>query len=388
MNRTNIINTLLKYNNGKKYLEIGVYNGNNLENVNCEYKVGVDPDSFSRATIFETSDNFFSKNKEKFDIIFIDGLHHKEQVLKDIENSLFFLNDNGFIVCHDMNPEKEEYQIVPYTGGIWNGDCWKAFVQLRRLRADLEMFVIDTDHGCGVIRKGNQETLKIIEEVNWENFNKNRKEWLNLISIQDFIDKFLIKSTDEELSTLLYLYVQDPENPENNYKLGLYYEKIGQTATALSYFLRTAERTKDELLQYECLIRSAACFDKQGARNFTVKGLLQHALTIKPKRPEGYYLLSRFYEKENKDGSWHDCYTISSIGCSILDKQDNPPLRTNVDYPGYYALLFQKAMSAWHCGLCEESRDLFKDLYYNYNLDDNFKQSVINNLNFLKVKYE
>lgn len=387
MNRTNIINTLLKNNKGKKYLEIGVYNGDNLKNVNCEYKIGVDPDPSSKATVFVTSDEFFKYNKENFDVIFIDGLHHKDQVLKDINNSLSFLNNNGFIVCHDMNPEKEEHQVIPYTGGVWNGDCWKAFVQLRRIRPDLEMFVIDSDYGCGVIRKGKQEIVEIKEEITWQNFVKNKKNWLNLISVKEFMEKFFINSKEEGLLKLIYKYVEEPENPENNYALGLYYEKIGQTASALSYYLRTAERTKDDLLQYECLIRSSICFDKQGARNFTVKGLLQHALAMQPNRPEGYYLLSRFYEKENKDGSWQDCYTTASIGCKVSDK--NPtPLRTSVDYPGYYALLFQKAMSAWWCGLCEESRDLFKKLYSDYDLDNNFKQSVINNLNFLKVKYE
>ena len=32
---------------------------------------------------------------EKFDLIFIDGLHHADQVKRDFENSLRCLNDNG-----------------------------------------------------------------------------------------------------------------------------------------------------------------------------------------------------------------------------------------------------------------------------------------------------
>ena len=38
-----------------------------------------------------SSDEFFLKNKDQFDIIFIDGLHVYEQVKRDIENSLIVL---------------------------------------------------------------------------------------------------------------------------------------------------------------------------------------------------------------------------------------------------------------------------------------------------------
>jgi thiol-disulfide isomerase/thioredoxin len=160
---------------------------------------------------------------------------------------------------------------------------------------------------------------------------------------------------------------------------------MGQTASAVSYYLRAAERTSDELIQYECLLRSALCFEKQGCRNFTVKGLLLHALSILPKRPEAYYLLSRFYEKENKDGSWQECYTIASIGNSVADL-NSAPLTTDVGYSGNYVLLFQKAVSSWWCGLCKESNNIFKELLAKYDMKEEFKNSVINNLNFFESK--
>ena len=42
------------------------------------------------------ANEWIRKNKETFDIIFIDGLHHYDQVIKDINNSLNILN-KGFI---------------------------------------------------------------------------------------------------------------------------------------------------------------------------------------------------------------------------------------------------------------------------------------------------
>lgn len=189
MNRTTIINSLIKKINAKKYLEIGISAGENFGQIECEYKIGVDSEPLSPATLHLTSDDFFIFNREKFDVIFIDGLHISEQVLKDIENSLLILNEGGYIIAHDLHPWSEEVQIVPYQGGAWTGDCWKAFVKLRQTRDDLEMFVVDVDCGCGVITKGKQELVNIGEELNYHNFEKNKKEWLNLISYKEFEDR-------------------------------------------------------------------------------------------------------------------------------------------------------------------------------------------------------
>lgn len=386
MFRADIINTLIKKINAKKYLEIGVSNGINFASIKCDYKVGVDPDLGSPATVHLTSDSFFETNQDKFDVIFIDGLHHSDQVYRDIINSLNVLNGGGYIVCHDMSPWNENVQLIPLDPAIhtyWTGDCWKAFVQLRRERRDLSMYVVDTDCGCGIIQRGNQELLSSVEELTWNNLEKNRKEWLNLISPETFLQKINtpeeVKTINYSLDNLLNNYIFDPDHPEKNFLLGYYYESIGQTAAALSFYLRTAERTENDLLKYESLIRGSMCFDKQGTRNFTVKGMLQHAIAVLPTRPEAYYLLSRFYERQDVDGSWNDSYLIASIGKKVCDL--NPSgLITKVDYPGNYALQFQKALSSWWCGLCSESRDLFQDLLDNYQLCDEHKKICIDNL--------
>lgn len=187
MNRLDIIQTLIDKINATKYLEIGVQDGLVFNNVKCEYKVGVDPSQNSAATLYTTSDDFFATNSEKFDVIFVDGLHHNDQVYRDINNALRCLNDNGYIVCHDMNPDKEIIQLVPpQTMGAWTGDCWKAWVRLRSELLDFDMFVIDTDYGCGIIHKGKQNPITIDCELSWNNLVINRNEWLNLISTEKF----------------------------------------------------------------------------------------------------------------------------------------------------------------------------------------------------------
>ena len=184
-NRTEIINSLIKKFNYKTYLEIGCRKNENFNKVNIEKKIGVDPER--GGTIRMTSDDFFKLNKENFDIVFIDGLHWSEQVYRDMVNSLVFLNTNGTIVIHDCNPLNYWSQIVPRPKRPknWNGDVWKSFLKLKSERDKLDMFVVDVDYGCGIIRNGEQ---KLIEKWNitYQEFEKNKKELLNLISAEEF----------------------------------------------------------------------------------------------------------------------------------------------------------------------------------------------------------
>lgn len=190
MDRLDIIKYLIKKINAKKFLEIGVHQGYIIDNIDCEYKVGVDPNVNTRATIFKTSDEFFETNSENFDVIFIDGLHHSDQVFRDINNALDCLNHNGYIVCHDMNPHKEIIQRVPQETPEWTGDCWKAWVTIRSQRSDLDMCVVNIDYGCGIISRGKQFIIDINDELNWDSLVLNRNYWLNLISINNFKRKY------------------------------------------------------------------------------------------------------------------------------------------------------------------------------------------------------
>ena len=81
MKRTDIINHLIKKNNYKRYLEIGVRNPDeNLNKITVEHKDGVDPAGNCNYPI--PSDDFFNQLDidVKYDIIFIDGLHLDYQV--------------------------------------------------------------------------------------------------------------------------------------------------------------------------------------------------------------------------------------------------------------------------------------------------------------------
>lgn len=196
--RYDIINSLIKENKYEKYLEIGVRRSKDcFDRINCKIKHAVDP-SFLQApkeypktsqNFHMTSDEFFAQNKNKYDIIFVDGLHTAEQVYKDVENGLKVLKKGGTIVMHDCNPPTEWHQrpAEQYNGsGSWNGTVWKAFVKLRN-NPDLKMLTIDTDCGVGIVQQGKQEPLFVPEgQLTYLGLDMNRVEWLNLMTVKNF----------------------------------------------------------------------------------------------------------------------------------------------------------------------------------------------------------
>ena len=187
MKRTDILNHYARKYNYQNYLEIGVQWGGNLRQVICPNKTGVDPDGKSAANLIMTSDYFFRFYHKEFDLILIDGLHIESQVDRDIQNSLNSLALNGTIVMHDLNPKAEKHQLETWDGSCpWNGSSWRSFVKLRATRPDLEMFVVDTDYGCGVIRNGRQNCIELPEVLTYKDLELNREYMLKLVTTEWF----------------------------------------------------------------------------------------------------------------------------------------------------------------------------------------------------------
>ena len=178
------------------------------------------------------------------------------------------------------------------------------------------------------------------------------------------------------LTQRLHEYIQDYNSAQANFDLGREYESIGQTGAAISFYLRTAERSQTDLEQYEALLRMALCFERQKTRDDTEKVILQKAISLLTQRPEAYFLLSRLHEVKKE---WHDAYTVASIGLDACDF-DLPPLSTDVQYPGYYGLLFEKGVAAWWVGQTEQAREIMHDLKFSYRMNDMFTNSVNRNL--------
>lgn len=111
-----ILNAFIQARQFTSYLEIGVWRvERNFNQINCRRKVGVDPapKTTSPEILVSTSDEYFQSHEETFDLIFIDGFHEENQVMRDIENSLAHLNENGVVVIHDELPPTAWHQRPP-----------------------------------------------------------------------------------------------------------------------------------------------------------------------------------------------------------------------------------------------------------------------------------
>jgi len=199
------------------YLEIGVSKGLAFRQIAAEEKIAVDPafrlsehtravaDAKARTThYFETTSDAFFDNETAFlgqrpiDVALIDGMHTYEQVVRDVENTLRYLRDDGVIFLHDCNPPFElagrpaaswddfmAQQSGPLAIGLWNGDVWKAIVHLRSTRPDLLVGVLKCDQGVGFVRKGSPEstlpyTVDQVAALTYADLKADRRRLLNL----------------------------------------------------------------------------------------------------------------------------------------------------------------------------------------------------------------
>lgn len=173
--RYELIDKMIHRTQATSYLEIGCDKNQIFDLITVPYKIGVDP--IKGGNIRSTSDEFFEKNQDTFDVIFVDGLHHYDQVTKDINNSLAVLKSTGYIIIHDMLPTSKEEANMPWPlpgdqCKQWLGDVWRSAFDLAG-RTDITFKLVLIDCGCGIITKYPQEPKHFEVDNSWEWYSNN-----------------------------------------------------------------------------------------------------------------------------------------------------------------------------------------------------------------------
>lgn len=186
MKRWELINFIIQKKGFERYLEVGTATYNCFDKIKCQKKTGCDPadkthQHSENAMIYGvTSDNFFRDNTQMFQLVFIDGLHHYDQVARDIVNSWNSLDLGGFIIMHDCIPFNADAAgrspISPMAA--WNGDCYKAIIWFHDTFPDLLCRVLSDDCGMGFIHK-NQDIQLPTDYKNLFSYMDLDFEWLN-----------------------------------------------------------------------------------------------------------------------------------------------------------------------------------------------------------------
>lgn len=144
LNRYEFLTALHKLVGTRAYLEIGVQTGASLQcatsSPNIHDIVGVDPDLSGlqyhpdHSVLAEcTSDEFFASapsftdeaGESHLDVVFIDGLHHSDQVWKDLAHAVQLGHPKTLYVLDDVLPRNDAEASRDMIPGDWTGDVWK-----------------------------------------------------------------------------------------------------------------------------------------------------------------------------------------------------------------------------------------------------------------------
>ncbi len=177
MDRSDVIQGLLSLYESPEYLEVGVHHGVTFHMLTAARRVAVDPDFRfdlvqARATNPDASyhsipsDDYFSHvigADEKFDVIFLDGLHTFEQTLRDLLNAIGHIKPGGAIVIDDVLPNSYAASLPTWemniryrnvrgiTDDSWMGDVFRLVYFIRDYLRHFSYATTNEQHGIAIL---------------------------------------------------------------------------------------------------------------------------------------------------------------------------------------------------------------------------------------------
>jgi hypothetical protein len=89
----------------------------------------------------------------RYDVILVDPWHEYEASLRDMQAALSLLTDHGSIVIHDCFPPTDDIISPEFVPGSWCGVTFIAYADFVMQNPGLQYQTIDTDFGCGIVRR-------------------------------------------------------------------------------------------------------------------------------------------------------------------------------------------------------------------------------------------
>jgi len=139
-----------------------------------------------------------------YDAVLIDAFHEYETSLRDLKMAIDLLSDGGTVLVHDCDPPSEDIACPHFVSTAWAGVTYKSYLDFLFGRDDLVYLTVDTDWGCGVIRRrnaiaaqsGRRDTDPLIKD--WRRLGNdfhsafrflqaNKTRLLNLMSLDEFL---------------------------------------------------------------------------------------------------------------------------------------------------------------------------------------------------------
>ncbi len=205
---------LAAINEGARYLEIGVCNGDTFLNLDFPTADAVDPNfqfdthAFAqegRRFLAKTSDAFFREDSagQSYDVMFLDGLHTFEQCFRDFCASMAYAHRRTIWLIDDTVPN-DAFSIRPdirdtwrlraahgVNSPAWHGDVFKTLFAIHDFFPTFDYRTIEGS--------GNPQTVLIQSPRRGFTPRWNNLEAISRCDFVDFMDnRDILKSTSEE----------------------------------------------------------------------------------------------------------------------------------------------------------------------------------------------
>jgi predicted O-methyltransferase YrrM len=200
------LNAIAKLIGAKSYLEIGVSTGRTFVSVDVPHKVAVDPRFRFDVAAHQapglhfhqtTSDEFFEKHprSEKFDLIFLDGLHVFGQTLRDFRNAIEVAHEGTVFLIDDVVP-MDEFSALPDQRGArqarldatgvrrkgWHGDVYKVIFAIHDLHPEFSFVTIESgDNPQTIVWRKRREnvvpvfgTVEAVDKIDYAEFVRQK----------------------------------------------------------------------------------------------------------------------------------------------------------------------------------------------------------------------
>ena len=94
----------------------------------------------------------------RYDVILVDPFHTYDCSRRDLELAMRLLAERGTLVVHDCNPPDRALVRPSFRPGRWCGVTYAAFLDFVASREDVAYCTLDTDYGCGIVRRRSAAT--------------------------------------------------------------------------------------------------------------------------------------------------------------------------------------------------------------------------------------
>ena len=153
-------------------------------------------------------------------------------------------------------------------------------------------------------------------------------------------------------------FIKDPHDGTAAFNLAELYYNEGHLASAMVYYLKSAEWNSSEYQKYESAYMVAMCIAKLGRRDQTEESLWFNLINFWPERPEGYLALSRYYEWRN-----NPVLGYSYAKMAFDRRASETTITPNSTITPGLSIKFQYYKLLWEVGKFDESNEALRNMY-------------------------